>query len=87
MRGSASRHSLRSQSLQQIVVGTLLDHVVVQFAVGNEPRRLARGGRRVDHVIAGDQAGRRLDRVQIGFGGADDRQMSPIAGTSRASTS
>src|ERR1019366_8047890 len=47
--------------LQQIIVRALLDHIVVQLAVGNETGGLARGRWCVDDIIAGDQAGWRRD--------------------------
>src|SRR5689334_3368548 len=43
--------------LQEIAVRALFHDIVVQFAVGDERGSLARGCRRVDHIIAGNQAG------------------------------
>src|SRR5947199_9082255 len=59
----------------EIVVGPLLDHVVVEFGAGNEARDLARGRRRMDAVVAGNDAGGGADGAQLGLGGADHRQL------------
>ena len=49
--------------LEQVIIGTSRNDVVMKLAVADKARDLARGRRRMDDVIASDDADRRVYRA------------------------